>query len=66
MMNFLERLKFLPILPRLGKGEAFVNLVPIDYIIQAATYLSFFENGEGKTYHLTDLVHIVQLKSTVL
>jgi nucleoside-diphosphate-sugar epimerase len=54
MMNFLERLKFLPILPRLGKGEAFVNLVPIDYIIQATTYLSFFENGEGKTYHLTD------------
>jgi nucleoside-diphosphate-sugar epimerase len=54
MMNFLERLKFLPILPRLGKGEAFVNLVPIDYIVQAATYLSFFENGTGKTYHLTD------------
>ncbi|WP_045515505.1 SDR family oxidoreductase [Neobacillus niacini] len=54
MMNFLERLKFLPLLPRLGKGEAYVNLVPIDYIIQATTYLSFLEKGEGKTYHLTD------------
>lgn len=54
MMNFLERLKFLPMLPRLGKGEAFVNLVPIDYIIQATAYLSFFEKGAGKTYHLTD------------
>ena len=54
MMNFLERLKFLPLLPRLGKGAAYVNLVPIDYIIQATAYLSFFENGNGKTYHLTD------------
>ena len=54
MMNFLERLKFLPLLPRLGKGEAYVNLVPIDYIIQATAYLSFLEKGIGKTYHLTD------------
>ncbi|MGG3469918.1 SDR family oxidoreductase [Neobacillus pocheonensis] len=54
IMNFLERLKFLPIIPRLGKGEAFVNLVPIDYIIQATTYLSFFDSAAGKTYHLTD------------
>lgn len=54
MMNFLERLKFLPLLPRLGKGDAYVNLVPIDYIIQATTYLSFYEKGSGKTYHLTD------------
>ncbi|MEH7177396.1 SDR family oxidoreductase [Neobacillus vireti] len=54
MMNFLERLRFLPLLPKLGKGEAFVNLVPIDYIIQATTYLSFLEKGAGKTYHLTD------------
>lgn len=54
MLNFLERLKFLPLLPKLGKGEAYVNLVPIDYIIQATGYLSFFENGVGKTYHLTD------------
>jgi nucleoside-diphosphate-sugar epimerase len=54
MMNFLERLKYLPLLPRLGKGEAYVNLVPIDYVIQAAAYLGFLENAVGKTYHLTD------------
>lgn len=54
MMNFLERLKFFPLLPRLGKGKAYVNLVPIDYIIQATAYLSFLEGGAGKTYHLTD------------
>ncbi|HEY2421700.1 MAG TPA: SDR family oxidoreductase [Neobacillus sp.] len=54
IMNFLERLKFLPLIPRLGKGAAFINLVPIDYIIQATTYLSFSEKASGKTYHLTD------------
>ncbi len=54
IMNFLERLRFLPIIPRLGKGEAYVNLVPIDYIIQATAYLAFSEKGAGKTYHLTD------------
>ncbi|WP_040204667.1 SDR family oxidoreductase [Neobacillus jeddahensis] len=54
IMNFLERLKFLPIIPKLGKGEAIVNLVPIDYIIRATTYLSFLDKAAGKTYHLTD------------
>ena len=43
MMNFLERLKFLPLLPKLGKGDAYVNFVPIDYIIQATAYLSFLK-----------------------
>ncbi|MEH6907462.1 SDR family oxidoreductase [Neobacillus drentensis] len=54
IMNFLDRLKFLPLIPRLGKGEAYVNLVPIDYIIQATTYLSHLDKAAGKTYHLTD------------
>ena len=54
IMNFLDRLKFLPLIPRLGKGEAYVNLVPIDYIIQATTYLSQLDKAAGKTYHLTD------------
>ncbi len=54
IMNFLERLKFLPLIPRLGKGEAYVNLVPIDYIIQATSYLSQLDKAAGKTYHLTD------------
>lgn len=54
IMNFIDRLKFLPVLPRLGKGEAYVNLVPVDYIIQATAYLSFNEIAIAKTYHLTD------------
>lgn len=54
IMNFIDRLSFLPFLPRLGKGDSVVNLVPVDYIIEAAAYLTFAEIGIGKTYHLTD------------
>lgn len=54
MLNILDRLRGLPVLPYLGKTEADVNLVPIDYIIRATTYLTFLDKGEGKTYHLTD------------
>lgn len=54
-LNFLDRLRFLPIIPRLGKNtSAVINLVPVDYIIQATAYLTFLPEGAGKTYHLTD------------
>lgn len=53
-LNFLDRLRFLPFIPRLGRSEAVINLVPIDYVIQATAYFAFFEGGIGKTYHLTD------------
>lgn len=54
IMNFIDRLSFMPFLPRLGKGDTVVNLVPVDYIIEATTYLTFSEKGAGRTYHLTD------------
>ncbi|WP_174735150.1 SDR family oxidoreductase [Mesobacillus harenae] len=54
IMNFLDRLGFMPILPNLVQTETVVNLVPVDYIIEATTYLTFSEKGAGKTYHLTD------------
>ncbi|MCM3663172.1 SDR family oxidoreductase [Mesobacillus subterraneus] len=54
IMNFIDRLSFMPFLPRLGKGDTVVNLVPVDYIIEATTYLTFADKGAGKTYHLTD------------
>lgn len=54
IMNFIDRLRFLPIIPKLGSEDAVVNLVPIDYIIEATTYLAFLDKGRGKTYHLTD------------
>ncbi|WP_108670210.1 SDR family oxidoreductase [Peribacillus acanthi] len=54
ILNFLDSLSFLPIKPYIGKGNAKINLVPIDFIIQSVAYVSFYDGGKGKTYHLTD------------
>ncbi|HYK72788.1 MAG TPA: SDR family oxidoreductase [Pseudoneobacillus sp.] len=54
ILHFFNRLRFLPFIPYLGSSNTVINLVPIDYILKATTYLSFHPNGEGKTYHLTD------------
>ncbi|WP_139364920.1 SDR family oxidoreductase [Sutcliffiella halmapala] len=54
MLNFLYSLRFLPLIPHLGKGEAEFNVVPIDYIVKATSYLAHTEEAEGKTLHLTN------------
>jgi nucleoside-diphosphate-sugar epimerase len=54
ILHFFDRIRYLPFIPYLGKSTAEINLVPIDYILKATTYLSFQKIGEGKTYHLTD------------
>ncbi|WP_438316599.1 SDR family oxidoreductase [Sporosarcina sp. FA9] len=53
-MNMIDRLKWLPIIPYVGKSEAFLNVVPIDYIISASVYLSSHSAAESQTIHLTD------------
>lgn len=54
VMIFFKRVpRFVP-LPYMGKGEAEVNLVPIDFIIKATVALTELEKSTGKTYHLTD------------
>ncbi len=54
VMVFFKRVpKFLP-LPYIGKGEAEVNIVPIDFIIEATVALTESPDAEGKTFHLTD------------
>lgn len=57
ILNFIDRLRFLPILLNFGQSEAVINLVPIDYIIAATTHLSFLEEGKGKT-PITYQIHI--------
>ncbi|MGD8192066.1 SDR family oxidoreductase [Brevibacillus ginsengisoli] len=54
ILNFFDRLQFLPLIPYLGSGSAQGNFVPVDYIIEATAYLGHAEIGIGKTYHLTD------------
>ncbi|WP_062356081.1 SDR family oxidoreductase [Bacillus kwashiorkori] len=53
-LNVMDRLKRLPIFPKMGHKDAVVNLIPIDFLIEAVLYLSQEKIGEGKTYHLTD------------
>ncbi|MBO8157338.1 MAG: SDR family oxidoreductase [Bacillaceae bacterium] len=54
ILNMFQQLRSLPFIPYIGRGDATVNLVPIDYVIQATVYLSHLETKESETYHLTD------------
>ncbi len=39
---------------RIGNGAAEVNLVPVDYVLEAIARLGAWDGAIGKTYHLTD------------
>ena len=41
-------------LPILGRGEAPLHLVPIDYVIEAAWHVAHGQGAAGKTFHLVD------------
>lgn len=53
-LNLIDKLKFLPVVPYIGRSTSTVNVVPVDYIINAAVFLSGKESAAGKTVHLTD------------
>lgn len=54
ILNLVDALRNLPVLPYFGKGKARVNLVPQDYVIEATNYLAHHSESSGNTYHLTD------------
>jgi dephospho-CoA kinase len=41
-------------LPLLGRSEAPLHLVPIDYVVEAAWHVARHETAAGKTFHLVD------------
>lgn len=41
-------------LPLLGKSDAPLHLVPIDYVVEAAWHVARSERAAGKTFHLVD------------
>lgn len=53
-LNLIDKLKFLPVLPYIGRSTSTINVVPIDYIINAAVFISGEQSAVGKTIHLTD------------
>ncbi|BAQ10332.1 hypothetical protein OXB_1861 [Bacillus sp. OxB-1] len=53
-MNLIDRLRWLPAIPYVGRTESRINVVPIDYIVDASIYLSSLGDAAGMTVHLTD------------
>jgi len=53
-MNMIDKIKWMPIIPYLGKSDAYINVVPIDYIIEASIYFVNYEPALGRTIHLTE------------
>src|SRR5699024_2175790 len=54
LLNFLDRVKHVPVIPYIGRGEPEGNFIPADYLLQATSYLAIAPIGKGKTYHITD------------
>jgi nucleoside-diphosphate-sugar epimerase len=41
-------------LPYIGRGDYPLNIVPVDYVVDAMAYLGRLADSAGKTYHLVD------------
>ena len=54
LLNMINRLRKLPIIPYIGYSNTKINVVPVDYIFKASLYLSELEGAIGATVHLTD------------
>jgi thioester reductase-like protein len=54
VLRAMERLPSPGVFLRVGLGGHPVNLVPVDYVIEALAWLSASPASLGKTYHLTD------------
>ncbi|SOB91838.1 thioester reductase-like protein [Ureibacillus xyleni] len=53
-LNMIDRLKSLPFIPYLGNSASTINVVPVDFIIEASTFICTEDNAIDKTLHLTD------------
>src|SRR5512140_2849903 len=53
-LNAMRRLPSPGVFMKVGTGEAPVNLVPVDFVLEAIARLSTWRGAIGKTYNLTD------------
>lgn len=53
-LNAMRNLPSPGVFIKVGSGEARVNLVPVDFVLEAIARLSTWGGAVGKTYHLTD------------
>src|SRR5258708_21787358 len=54
VLRAMERMPSPGAFIRLGHGRGTVNVVPVDFVVEALARLSAAPLSEGKTYHLTD------------
>jgi thioester reductase-like protein len=54
ILKALQKLPPVTLMTRIGSGTREVNLVPVDYVIDAMMYLSQQTELAGSTFHLTD------------
>ncbi|HXB54320.1 MAG TPA: SDR family oxidoreductase [Vicinamibacteria bacterium] len=54
VLRAMERMPSPGAFIRLGRGRGTVNVVPVDFVVEALARLSTAPMSEGKTYHLTD------------
>ena len=54
VLRAMERLPSPGVFIRLGLGRGTVNVVPVDFVVEALSRLSASDVSRGKTYHLTD------------
>jgi len=50
----IDRLKKLPVLPYIGRSTSTINVVPVDYIVNASIHLCYLPEAANETVHLTD------------
>ncbi len=53
-LNAMRKLPSPGLFIRIGSGGAAVNVVPVDFVLEAIARLSTWTGAIGKTYHLTD------------
>ncbi|RNF38509.1 SDR family oxidoreductase [Planococcus salinus] len=53
-LNMIDRMKILPVIPYIGRSTSSINVVPVDYVLEASLYLSKLGQAAGETVHLTD------------
>jgi len=54
VLRVMERLPSPGVFPRIGLGFGTVNIVPVDFVVEALCSLSATAASAGKTYHLCD------------
>ena len=53
-LSAIEKIPSPGVFVRIGSGRNPVNIVPVDFVIEAMAHLSILRESRGRTYHLTD------------